>query len=290
MRSPSTSILPLSALSSMDDHRSMELDQNGTKPGSLQLLRPSFTPTLASLNSLLITNLRPTDPPRIHQIGQHGASGSSEFIDGLLLAESDSVAQSDLGVESILSPTVITKPSGPLANALIPPLPTAKESDTRAEKQDEQQQRQHRSAGHMPPKLRSYQSSPSIRLYAGASQDKNLSISTKSKSGAPKKRVSFDPQSLMADASRTGDLVLYKAMLDVLQEEGKSGSLADIVNYQSVSRKLSSLHLAASYNHLPLCQLLVKMGASVNLTDMEGTPPPYFSRWFAVLKKSQWED
>ncbi|KAF8979026.1 hypothetical protein BGZ52_005335 [Haplosporangium bisporale] len=273
IRSPSTSILPLSALPSMDDHRSIELDQNGSKPGSLQLLRPSSTPTLASLKGLLITNPRPTDPPRIHQTGQHGTSGSTEFIDGLLLAEPDSVAQSDLGVESILSPTVITKPPGPLANALMPPLPTTKESDPRTEKQDEQQQRQHRSTGHIPPKLRSYQSSPSIRLYAGGSQDKNLSISTQSKSGAPKKRVSFDPQSLMADASRTGDLVLYKAMLDIVQEEGRSGTLADIVNYQSVSRKLSSLHLAASYNHLPLCQFLVTMGASVNLADMEGWTP-----------------
>ncbi|KAF9303744.1 hypothetical protein BGZ74_003134 [Mortierella antarctica] len=272
MRSPSTSILPLSALSSMDDHRSLE-DQNGAKSvTSLQLLRPSSTPTLASLNGLLITNPRLSDSPWIHQ-GQQGASGSSEFIDDLLLAES-SDTQEDLGAESILSPTVITKPSVPFANPSIPSLQT-KESDTRIEKQDEQpQQYQQRSAGHIRPKLRSYQSSPSIRLYAGVSQDKNLSISTKSKSGgAPKKRVSFDPQSLMADASRTGDLQLYKAMLDVVKEEGKSGTITDIVNYQSVSRKLSSLHLAASYNHLPLCQFLVTMGASVNLTDMEGWTP-----------------
>ncbi|KAG0040199.1 hypothetical protein BGZ82_004444, partial [Podila clonocystis] len=270
MRSPSTSILPLSALSSMNDHRSLE-DQNGTKSGaSLQHLWPSSTPTLASLNGLLISNPRPTDSSRIHQ-GQHVASGSSEFIDDLLLAESSN-SQEDLGAESILSPTVITRPSASFANPSIPSLQT-KESDTRIEKQDEPQQYQHRSAGHIPPKLRSYQSSPSIRLYAGVSQDKSLSISTKSKSGAPKKRVSFDPQSLMADASRTGDLQLYNAMLDVVKEEGKSGTIADIVNYQSVSRKLSSLHLAASYNHLPLCQFLVKMGASVNLTDIEGWTP-----------------
>ncbi|KAG0094905.1 hypothetical protein BGZ93_006569 [Podila epicladia] len=203
---------------------------------------------------------------------QQGASGSSEFIDDLLLAES-SDTQEDLGAEAILSPTVISKPSAPFANPSLPSLQT-KESDTGIEKQDEQpQQYQQRSAGHIPPKLRSYQSSPSIRLYAGVSQEKNSSISTKSKSGAPKKRVSFDPQSLMADASRTGDLQLYKAMLDVVKEEGKSGTIADIVNCQSVSRKLSSLHLAASYNHLPLCQFLVTMGASVNLTDMEGWTP-----------------
>ncbi|OAQ29793.1 hypothetical protein K457DRAFT_137675, partial [Linnemannia elongata AG-77] len=66
---------------------------------------------------------------------------------------------------------------------------------------------------------------------------------------------------MMADASKTGDLELFKSMLALLQEEDKSKTLVEIINHQSVSRNLSSLHLAASYNHITLCRFLVQNGA-----------------------------
>lgn len=128
------------------------------------------------------------------------------------------------------------------------------------------------SASHIRPKLRSYQSSPSIRLYASttsptAKDNRTGSFSKRNKGG---KRVSFDPQSMMADASKTGDLELYKSMLALMQQEDTSKTLLEIINHQSASRNLSSLHLAASYNHIALCRFLVQNGANVNLTDLEG--------------------
>lgn len=131
------------------------------------------------------------------------------------------------------------------------------------------------SVSHIRPKLRSYQSSPSIRLYASTTSpttkdSRTGSLSKRNKGG---KRVSFDPQSMMADASKTGDLELFKSMLALLQEEDKSKTLVEIINHQSVSRNLSSLHLAASYNHITLCRFLVQNGANVNLTDLEGWTP-----------------
>ncbi|KAF9939906.1 hypothetical protein BGZ67_008758 [Mortierella alpina] len=79
----------------------------------------------------------------------------------------------------------------------------------------------------------------------------------------------------MADASRSGDVELYKSMLKIVQEQAaESGeTLEEIINRQSASRRLSSLHLAASYNHLALCQFLVDSGADINLGDMEGWTP-----------------
>ena len=128
------------------------------------------------------------------------------------------------------------------------------------------------SASHIRPKLRSYQSSPSIRLYASTTSpttndNKTGTLAKRNKGG---KRVSFDPQSMMADASKTGDLELYKSMLALMQQEDTSKTLVEIINHQSVSRNLSSLHLAASYNHIALCRFLVQNGANVNLTDLEG--------------------
>lgn len=122
------------------------------------------------------------------------------------------------------------------------------------------------------PKLRSYQSSPSIRQYASASsltnkESRTGSLPKRNKGG---KRVSFDPQSMMADASKTGDLELYKSMLALMLQEDTSRTMVEIINHQSVSRNLSSLHLAASYNHIALCRFLVQNGANVNLTDLEG--------------------
>ncbi|KAG0210889.1 hypothetical protein BGX33_004619 [Mortierella sp. NVP41] len=130
-------------------------------------------------------------------------------------------------------------------------------------------------ASHIRPKLRSYQSSPSIRLYASTTSPTTKEFRTSSvpKRNKGGKRVSFDPQSLMADASRTGDLELYKSMLALLQQENESKTLVEIINYQSDSRNLSSLHLAASYNHIALCRFLVQNGANVNLTDLEGWTP-----------------
>ncbi|KAF9909140.1 hypothetical protein EC991_009050 [Linnemannia zychae] len=131
------------------------------------------------------------------------------------------------------------------------------------------------SASHIRPKLRSYQSSPSIRLYASTAslttkEPRTGTLPKRSKSG---KRVSFDPQSMMADASKTGDLELYKSMLAIMQQENPSKSQVEIINHQSVSRNLTSLHLAASYNHIALCRFLVQSGANVNLTDLEGWTP-----------------
>lgn len=128
------------------------------------------------------------------------------------------------------------------------------------------------SVSHIRPKLRSYQSSPSIRLYASTT---SLTIKDNRTGSFPKgnkggKRVSFDPQSMMADASKTGDLELYKSMLALMQQEDTSKTLVEIINHQSVSRNLSSLHLAASYNHIALCRFLVQNGANVNLADLEG--------------------
>ncbi|KAG0290532.1 hypothetical protein BGZ96_005995 [Linnemannia gamsii] len=131
------------------------------------------------------------------------------------------------------------------------------------------------SASHIRPKLRSYQSSPSIRLYASTTlltnkENKTGSLPKRNNGG---KRVSFDPQSMMADASKTGDLELYKSMLELMQQEDTSRTIVEIINHQSVSRNLSSLHLAASYNHIALCRFLVQNGANVNLTDLEGWTP-----------------
>ncbi|KAF9577252.1 hypothetical protein BGW38_007661, partial [Lunasporangiospora selenospora] len=128
------------------------------------------------------------------------------------------------------------------------------------------------------PRLRSYQSSPSIRLFTKSSsstRDKTDASSTTQKPSRNSKKVSFDPSSLMADAAKTGDLVLFQKMLaQLLEVSGPCGhSEKEIVNYQSVSRRLSPLHLAASYNHLDLCRYLVHKGANVNLMDVEGWTP-----------------
>ncbi|KAF9131892.1 hypothetical protein BGW39_001196 [Mortierella sp. 14UC] len=130
-------------------------------------------------------------------------------------------------------------------------------------------------ASHIRPKLRSYQSTPSIRLYASTASlmTKDSRTGTLPKQSKDGKRVSFDPQSMMADASKTGDLELYKSMLIIMQQENPSKALVEIINHQSVSRNLSSLHLAASYNHIALCRFLVQSGANVNLTDLEGWTP-----------------
>ncbi|KAF9928154.1 hypothetical protein FBU30_002610 [Linnemannia zychae] len=132
------------------------------------------------------------------------------------------------------------------------------------------------SASQLRPKLRSYQSTPSIRLYASTSSlttmESRTGVLPKRNKGSGK-RVSFDPQSMMADASKTGDLELYKTMLSVIQKEDSAKSVVETINFQSVSRNLSALHLAASYNHIDLCRFLVQNGANVNLTDLEGWTP-----------------
>ncbi|KAI8360409.1 hypothetical protein B0O80DRAFT_203573 [Mortierella sp. GBAus27b] len=203
--------------------------------------------------------------------------GGSTNIEELLLNEHSPTQVQD--EESILSPVVMTKPSGSLStSALIPTTsdisnisPALGPNGNAIEPALLHNSSTTSSyASHIRPQLRSYQSSPSIRLYIEKSGSKEFDTTSVSRQSKSTKRVSFDPLTLMADAARTGDLPLYKSMLAIEQDEGSTGTLEEIVNYQSVSRKLSSLHLAASYNHLELCRFLVEMGANVSLADIEG--------------------
>ncbi|KAF9974555.1 hypothetical protein BGZ73_002039 [Actinomortierella ambigua] len=122
------------------------------------------------------------------------------------------------------------------------------------------QQQQHR------PRLRSYQSSPSVRMYTE-------SLTHAKRKPRVKKKVNFDPQALIADASRIGDIALFKTSLSQLEDEYPERSIKEIINYQSESRGLSVLHLASSYNHLELCKLAINLGADVNAVDIEGWSP-----------------
>ncbi|RKP08103.1 hypothetical protein THASP1DRAFT_30090 [Thamnocephalis sphaerospora] len=76
-------------------------------------------------------------------------------------------------------------------------------------------------------------------------------------------RVRFDPAVTLLDAARTGDTPLVRASLD-------AGIHPD---HQSAHRCLSALHLAASYDHLDVCRLLVDRGAALNIRDLEGWTP-----------------
>lgn len=293
LRSTSTSTLPLFSL--LDENRDQYQDQGTTTTtlGNLVLTRPASTLGISNaLNGLLISN-HPSQPQSpSHNSIKNGSSSicpqgssSSDRIDDLLLAESLPAKESEQDHESILSPTVFIK--DPKYGPIIPTLPCAIEIPRTKEQQtlpgtlgfkvlESLSQASSPAMMRSRPKLRSYQSSPSIRLH----MMETLSSTEPSSQSATKiqkssKRVSFDPRSLMADASRTGDLGLYRSMLAIVQEESESGSLADIVNHQSASRKLSSLHLAASYNHRELCRFLVESGASVNLQDMEGRMRPW---------------
>ncbi|KAF9938275.1 hypothetical protein BGZ65_000120 [Modicella reniformis] len=315
LRSPSTSTLPLSMQSS-EDTRFADCDEGiGNSPHLLRpasslgitnqlrgllMADPKQPESLVHPGSSLEGSKTDQSQP---QNLQSSYCGSSACIEDLLLAES-SPAQLE-HEESILSPMVVAKSSGSLSNA--PSIssmseatctsPSAGANGSTAETDPSKspvnfdsventnirhQLQQSTSidssyASHIRPKLRSYQSSPSIRLHIERSSTKESGATSISNKFQGTKRVSFDPQTLMADASRTGDLELYKAMLTVLQEEGASGTSKEIVNHQSASRKLSSLHLAASYNHLELCRFLVEMGANVNLIDIEGWTPMHCS-------------
>ncbi|KAF9432996.1 hypothetical protein BGZ76_010022 [Entomortierella beljakovae] len=283
LRSPSTSTLPLMMIG-LEDHRQAQNHQgsrgNNDNDNLGQLPRPVST---SQLDGLLISGSNNSVLPtsRDNMLGsQHDLrGGSSLYIDALLLTESNPIQIQE--EESILSPTVVIKSSTPLHNSSTTPnILNSVMQSTNSESSDLIDNRlplQNIStdpsyASHIRPKLRSYQSSPSIRLFIEKSTTKESNIPavpTKSKNG---KHVSFDPRSLMADASRTGDLAMYKSMLEI-QLVDKSGTLDEIINYQSASRKLSSLHLAASYNHLELCKFLIERGANVNLADMEGWTP-----------------
>ncbi|KAG0229077.1 hypothetical protein BGW42_001798 [Actinomortierella wolfii] len=116
------------------------------------------------------------------------------------------------------------------------------------------------------PRLRSYQSTPSVRMFTESLTH------VKRKTGL-RKKVNFDPQALMADASRTGDMTLFKSSLSQLEDEYPEKSVEEIINYQSESRGLTALHLASSYNHLELCKLAISLGADVNAVDIEGWTP-----------------
>ncbi|KAG0042473.1 hypothetical protein BGZ83_000415, partial [Gryganskiella cystojenkinii] len=295
LRSTSTSTLPLYSLLLDDDREDYRDDDS---PVNLSIIRPASTLGISNgLNGLLISNStsKQQQQSRAHPeknrnspaLSSNGNSNSSwDRIDDLLLAESLPAKESEQDHESILSPTVFVKGSSALGSISGPsPNPTDFATTVKEQappgpgplgiKMLESLSQASSPAPIRPrPKLRSYQSSPSIRLQMGAlSATESSSQSTVFKAKKSAKRVSFDPWSLMADASRTGDLSLFKSMLAIVLEEGESGTLADIINRQSASRKLSSLHLASSYNHLALCHFLLDSGGSVNLTDMEGWTP-----------------
>ncbi|KAF9171571.1 hypothetical protein BGX21_002356 [Mortierella sp. AD011] len=292
LRSTSTSTLPLLMMDSNDRRQSQNGEGSNNSDNLGPLLRSASTLGIASqFKGLLASESKRNESqePKVNTL-QDAQTGSTACVDETSLTESNTLQ--DREEESILSPMATIKSAGLLNN--VPSIPDSsgtsspKSVDTgaaipstnneRADSSDSRLPMQSINtnssyASHIRPTLRSYQSSPSIRLCIDksvANESNAPSISKKSKSG---KRVSFDPRSLMADASRTGDLALYKSMLEIVQKEGKSGTLEEIINHQSASRKLSSLHLAASYNHLALCKFLVEMGADVNLTDMEGWTP-----------------
>ncbi|GJJ77972.1 hypothetical protein EMPS_10331 [Entomortierella parvispora] len=275
LRSTSTSTLPLFSL--LDDNHELQTEQSPLE--SFTLARPASTLGISNtLGGLLISN--PCNSQS--QSAKNGSSsnssqgGSSDRIDDLLLAES--LPGSEQDHESILSPTVFIKePIGTVPTLRTPESAFAKEQaqpgSLGLKVLESLSQASSPAAVRSRPKLRSYQSSPSIRLHVETRSNTESTSQSITKSKKHSKRVSFDPWSLMADASRTGDLALYRSMLAIVLEEGESGSLADIINHQSASRKLSSLHLASSYNHLALCRFLVESGASVNVADMEGWTP-----------------
>ncbi|KAF9363189.1 hypothetical protein BGX34_004693 [Mortierella sp. NVP85] len=295
LRSPSTSMLPLSTQSSEEsrfaDH------EGGTSNNSLHL-RPASSLGIASqLKGLLMAesnqselSLHPgssLEGSKPDQSSQSSQSGSSACIEDLLLVDSrPTQVQDEESIPLAAAPSISTSSEVGSASPTAGTNGNATEMDTAkslanfesGENGNLRLQISNNSASssyasHIKPKLRSYQSSPSIRLYAEKSSSWESGSTSTCKKSKSAKRVSFDPQTLMADASRTGDLALYKSMLAILQEEGTSGTLKEIINYQSASRQLSSLHLAASYNHLELCRFLVEMGANVNLPDVEGWTP-----------------
>lgn len=290
-----------------DDLRSEQHDQEAyslPRPASTSGISNQLRELLLSESTLRLEQQRQSsgrkDVKPVKSAGQH--QENSTCVEGLLLTEPNITHESQQDDDSLLSPIVICSPAESLAAArsssasdlgsspgAIGNLQPTQTGDTRIQPQSTCNLPSSSAAAvaaaaaahspsyasHIKPKLRSYQSSPSIRLYveSSASPSKDVgSLSKPNKSNSTKKRVSFDPQSLMADASRSGDVELYKSMLKIVQEQAaESGeTLEEIINRQSASRKLSSLHLAASYNHLALCQFLVDSGADVNLGDMEG--------------------
>ncbi|KAK3841929.1 MAG: hypothetical protein J3R72DRAFT_145823 [Linnemannia gamsii] len=313
MRSTSTSTIPLSKLASSDIHFSTGPSSGYSilRPASTLGIASKLQGLLISdpgnnSNSDTSQGLSPKLEPASNACGSLQGDG---LIEDLQLTESSQPRELEVDGQrqTILSPIVVSKFSEPNSNAsrtsssLHSGTNSATGSLTKGEAtfatslstfnalHPSDMTRQldcnlsttasssssSSSASYIRPKLRSYQSSPSIRLYASTT-----SLTTKeSRAGAlPKrnkggKRVSFDPQSMMADASKTGDLELYKSMLTLMLQENPSKALVEVINHQSVSRNLSSLHLAASYNHIALCRFLVQSGANVNLTDLEGWTP-----------------
>ncbi|KAF9546075.1 hypothetical protein EC957_010211 [Mortierella hygrophila] len=309
-----------------DENTTMSLFLNLTEgPSSgYTLLRPASTLGIASqLQGLLISDsgssnndvsterLSSKQEPATSDM--HGSLQGDGLIEDLLLTESGAtLRESEVDIQTILSPIVVSKlselhsgTSGAEASSNLHPgtssvagslakgdaafaaslltfnslhaqdIGRQLDSNSLSNTSSSSSNGGTSSASHIRPKLRSYQSSPSIRLYASTTSPTTKDnragpLPKQNKSG---KRVSFDPQSMMADASKTGDLELYKSMLALMQQEDTSKTLVEIINHQSVSRNLSSLHLAASYNHIVLCRFLVQNGANVNLTDLEGWTP-----------------
>lgn len=258
-----------------------------------------------------VTSQRPSPKQEPITSGAHGSIQGDGLIEDLLLTESRTTPrESEVDIQKILSPIVVSRFSEPHSGVSLGAASSSLHSGTSSvagslkngdaafatslstfnslhapdigrqldchnlstASSSSSSNGSSSSVSHIRPKLRSYQSSPSIRLYASTTsltnkENKAGSLPKRDNGG---KRVSFDPQSMMADASKTGDLELYKSMLALMQQEDTDRTVVEIINHQSVSRNLSSLHLAASYNHIALCRFLVQNGANVNLTDLEG--------------------
>ncbi|KAG0378831.1 hypothetical protein BGX24_002682 [Mortierella sp. AD032] len=313
MRSTSTSTIPLSKLASSDIHFSTGPSSGYSilRPASTLGIASNLQGLLISdpgnnSNSDTSQDLSPKLEPASNACGSLQGDG---LIEDLQLTESSQPRELEVDGQrqTILSPIVVSKFSEPNSNAsrtsssLHSGTNSATGSLTKGEAtfatslstfnalhpsdMTRQLDCNHSttasssssssSASYIRPKLRSYQSSPSIRLYASTTSltTKESRTGTLPKRNKGGKRVSFDPQSMMADASKTGDLELYKSMLTLMLQENPSKALVGVINHQSVSRNLSSLHLAASYNHIALCRFLVQSGANVNLTDLEGWTP-----------------
>jgi ankyrin repeat protein len=95
----------------------------------------------------------------------------------------------------------------------------------------------------------------------------------------PLRRIKFDPLTLALDYARQGDSIHLQKILEssenteffdsILENEG----LPSVYDLVTPHTNMSLLHLAASYNHLAVCQYLIEKGANTNVTDLEGWTP-----------------
>ncbi|KAF9160003.1 hypothetical protein DFQ26_005975 [Actinomortierella ambigua] len=284
LRSTSISTLPLSVSSGSRDSLNFSdidvADKPPMRPASSIGLAPSVeshslhtisttlsTPHLDTSEGPSAVETEEHDMAPTRKIDQGDAPRSSSFaIEELSLAQPNPLLAKDIGFigskgdsdrefQSLYAMTA--KDQEACANT-----PSSRSTNSPLEVSNHTllRQQQHR------PRLRSYQSTPSIRFYTE-------SLTHAKRKPRLNKRVNFDPQALIADASRTGDMALFKTSLSQLEDEYPERSVEEIINYQSESRGLSVLHLASSYNHLELCKLAISLGADVNVVDVEGWTP-----------------